>query len=192
MRAIFSGLAAAALLAGCSNDKDPATADASSGAATQSLAAALGSAAGFSVLAKGLQDTGLATVFDGNASYTLIAPGDDAFGKLGEAGKSLQQPEERAALAAILRGHVVPGYMTPEDIDKAIAAAGGKAVKMPTMGSGALTFSRSGEDLVITADDGTAAKVTGRPTLAGNGVAIPVDTVLVSGSDATGKASATR
>ena len=191
MSRILTCIATIALLGACSNDQEPAVAEASSAPSTQTLAASLSSAPGYAILGRALEDTGLSAVFDGNASYTLIAPSDDAFGKLGDAGKVLQEPEQRAALASILRGHVIPGYMAPDDIDRAIAAAGGKPVKMPTMGRGPVTFSRSGEDLVITDESGATSRVNGRAVLAGNGVAIPVDTVLVD-SAAGDAQSATR
>lgn len=179
MRMILTCLAAATMLAGCSGDKTPQVAE-SGEPSTQTLASSIGSAPGLKTFGTALKDTGIATVFDGTAAYTVFAPTDDAFGKLGDAGKALMQPEQKAALAEVLRDHVVPGYLTPQDIDGALAAAKGKPVKMPTMGKGSLTFARSGEAITVTSADGAVAKFDGQPLLAGNGVAIPVDTVLVA------------
>ena len=47
-----------------------------------------------------------------------------------------------------------------------------------TMAGDEIVFSRSGDALTATAADGSTAKVSGSELTAGNGVAIPVDTVL--------------
>ena len=78
-------LAAMALvpLAGCDQARDKTAATATEpGAAT--LTAAIGGAPGMSTVAAAIRSTGLATVFDGTAPYTVLVPLDDAFGALGE------------------------------------------------------------------------------------------------------------
>jgi uncharacterized surface protein with fasciclin (FAS1) repeats len=131
-----------------------------------------------STLAGALKGTGLNSVFDGAAPYTLLAPEDDAFGALGETGKMLIAPENGAAMAQVLRAHVLPGYMTVADIDAAMTKAKGKPVKITTMAGGEVTFTRTGDALTVTAADGSTAKVSGKEVAASNGVAIPVDAVL--------------
>ena len=181
-RSLFLTLGALALvpLAGCGQSADTAgtataTAEKPSSA---TLTAAIGDAAGMSTVAAALKGTGLNTVFDGTAPYTLLAPEDDAFGKLGETAKMLTAPENGAAMAEVLKAHVLPGYMTVADIDAALTNAKGKPVKMTTMAGGQVTFARSGEALTVTAADGSTAKVSGQEVTASNGVAIPVDAVL--------------
>ena len=117
-------------------------------------------------------------MFDGSAPYTLLAPDDDAFGALGEAGKTLQSPENGAALAEILRDHILPGYLTVADIEAALKRAGGKPVTMKTMGGKSVSFVREGEALVVSTPDGARAKVDGAAVSATNGVVIPLDAVL--------------
>jgi uncharacterized surface protein with fasciclin (FAS1) repeats len=117
-------------------------------------------------------------VFDGTAPYTILAPQDAAFDKLGEAGTELRKPEQRAAMVAIVRDHIIPGYLTPDDIGDAIDRAAGNGVKMRTMGDHVVTFARDGEAITVTQEDGSTARLVGEPLLAGNGVAIPVDGVL--------------
>lgn len=188
MRLVLTALAAASLLGACSSEKanEPVTADASAGS-TQTLASALSGEPGFATLGSALKDTGLAAVFDATASYTVLAPSDDAFAALGDTGKALLQPDQRAALAAVLRGHVLPGYTTPQDIEAAITAAKGKPVKMATMGNSSVTFARQEDTITVTTPDGVTAKFAAQPVLAGNGVAIPIDAVLkaVPGNGAT-------
>ena len=175
-------LAAASLLAlaACSNKADTTGKQASSTSSQSSgktLAQAIASTDDLSTVSGALRDTGLAEVFDKGGSYTMLAPDDAAFAKLGEAGKSLSQPDNRAEMAAVLRDHIVPGYLTPDDIKSAIDAQHGSA-KVTTMGDHELTFTRAGDDLQVTSDDGSRARIASDAVEAGNGVAIPIDGVL--------------
>jgi uncharacterized surface protein with fasciclin (FAS1) repeats len=81
-------------------------------------------------------------------------------------------------MAAVLRDHIVAGYLTPDDIKTAIDAQGGRAVEVETMGDHKLMFSLAGEDIKVTGEDGTSALLTGASVRASNGVAIALDTVL--------------
>jgi uncharacterized surface protein with fasciclin (FAS1) repeats len=164
-------------LAACGSketDKTAAAAPASDG----TLASVVTRAPGLAVVSGGLKWTGLANVFDGAAPYTLLAPDDDAFGAMGPAGSELQQPENAAAMADILRDHILPGYVTPADIDAALKASNGEAVRMKTMGDTEVSFDREGEALVVTAPDGARARIEGSALTASNGVVIPLDSVL--------------
>ena len=174
-------LAALALLplAACDKAADstaPVAGAAQGSAAT--LTSAIGGAPGLTTVAAALKGTGLATVFDGTAPYTLLAPDDDAFGKLGASAAMLKAPENGAAMAAVIKAHVLPGYLTVADINAALKAARGKPVRMKSMAGDEVTFTRTGEVLTATAADGSTAKVSGSELTAGNGVAIPIDTVL--------------
>ena len=178
-RTIFLTLGAVALvpLAGCDQSRDKTAATSTEpGAAT--LTAAIGGAPGMSTVAAAIKSTGLATVFDGTAPYTLLVPQDDAFGALGETASRLKAPENGAAMAAVIKAHVLPGYMTVADIRAALTKAKGKPVRMTTMAGSEVSFTRSGDALTVTAADGSVAKVSGSELTAGNGVAIPVDAVL--------------
>jgi uncharacterized surface protein with fasciclin (FAS1) repeats len=171
-----SALAATALaLQACSGGGDNAgTAEVSSG----TLASLVADADQLSIVSETLGDAGLAQVFDGAAAYTLFAPRDEAFEALGEAGKSLQTDEQRPAMVAILRDHIVPGYLTPDDIEKAIELDADGSVVMRTMGAHTLTFTREGESITVAGEDGAKAHFAGDALRASNGVAIPLDGVL--------------
>jgi uncharacterized surface protein with fasciclin (FAS1) repeats len=173
-----AALAALLLLAlpACSNEG--ATEPSGMEETNDTLAAAIADADGMSTVAKALDDSGLSQVFDGAGSYTLFAPNDAAFDALGETGDALRQPDQRAAMAAVLRDHIVAGYLTPDDIKTAIDAQGGRAVEVETMGDHKLMFSLAGEDIKVTGEDGTSALLTGASVRASNGVAIALDTVL--------------
>jgi uncharacterized surface protein with fasciclin (FAS1) repeats len=175
-RALMALAAASLALHGCSTEDavDDETAEVS----TETLASLIMEADGLSTVAGVIGEAGLAEVFDGAASYTLLAPQDSAFEALGEAGEELRSPEERPAMVAILRDHIVPGYLTPADIAKAVEAADEGAVEMRTMGGHVVTFTGDGEAVTVTAEDGATARLAGEPLRGSNGVAIPLDGVL--------------
>ena len=174
--AAFAALSLLALPA-CSADETADQAAAESEPTDDTLAAAISDADGLTVVASALGNSGLAQVFDGAGSYTIFAPNDAAFEALGEAGAALREPGQSAAMAAVLRDHIVPGYLTPADIESAIEAQGG-AVKVETMGDHALTFSRADDGIRVTSEDGSAAMLTGNALKTRNGVAIALDGVL--------------
>ena len=144
----------------------------------QTLAAMLAADSDLSLVSDTFGDAGLAEVFDGTAAYTFMAPTDAAFDALGEAGDDLRSPEQRAAMVAILRDHIVPGYLTPGDISRAIELSDDKRVELRTMGARTLVFTAEGDQVVVTAEDGASAQLGDDVHLASNGVAIPLDGVL--------------
>ncbi|MEO6041967.1 MAG: fasciclin domain-containing protein [Croceibacterium sp.] len=180
-RPLAGGLAAAALLAlpGCQKAATTTDAAAPTAEATrQTLAAALSDATGLGTVSSALKDAGLAQMFDGAAPYTILAPRDAAFDKLGPAGAELRKPEQRAAMTAIMRDHIVPGYLTPHDINDALARSAGNGVKMKTMAGHVVTFTKVGDRIMVTQEDGSTAALVDEPLLAGNGVVLPIDAVL--------------
>ncbi|RVQ66443.1 fasciclin domain-containing protein [Croceicoccus ponticola] len=169
---IAATLALALPLAACSQSEQAATGETVS---NDTLAGELGSVDTLSTVSSAMKDSGLAQVFDGTASYTLLAPTDAAFGALAD--KDLDKPENRALVAEILRDHVLPGAISAKDIAKAIETSGGP-VEMTTMGDTTVTFSMDGDKLTVTGADGTSAHVAGEEVLASNGAALPIDAVL--------------
>ena len=86
----------------------------------------------------------------------------------------------RGALAGVCEWNQrAPGALTRADIASAIDRGAGKGAQMRTMAGGLLTFTKSGEAIVVTAPDGASARLTGEETLASNGVLQPVDGLLV-------------
>lgn len=179
MRKFIGGamLAAALVLQGCSNEAGDDKAPASQ-SGEKDLAKALNDNADMSKVAGALKNTGLASIFANAGSYTLLAPTDAAFESLGDKAKALENNQDRAVLTAIVRDHLVPGYLTRDDIAKAIEANAGKPVKMGTLGSGELSFAKAGDAITVTAKDGVAGKLSGDAVSAGPSIALPIDTVL--------------
>ena len=173
-----AGVLSLALLSGC-QDAPEAQPDRAATDTNQTLAAAMSEAPGLSVTTGILRDAGLIEMFDGMGSYTILAPEDDAFGRLDEATRqTLSDPESRALATAVLRNHIVPGYLSPEDIANAIRSGNGESVEMATVGDSTITFTLDGEEVTATLPDGESAVLSAVPTLATNGVVVPVDHVM--------------
>ena len=144
---------------------------------SQTLAAALQGADGFGTLSETATNGGLTSVLEGVGPYTVFAPADAAFTAGGTAA-DLTDESLRAQSAALLRAHIVPGALTREDIAAAIQRDGGE-VQMRTMANTLLTFSRDGEAITVTAENGAKGRLMGEERLASNGVLQPVDALLV-------------
>ncbi len=176
--ALAFALAVCTAVGGC-NDGD-SSAQVAPRPAEDTLASVLARADHLSLVSEALQDTGLAEVFDGTASYTILAPRDAAFAAAIH-GDGPGNGEKAAIVAAILREHVLPGALTPQDIAEAIERQRGP-VRMETMGSGVLTFAAGDGGITVTAPDGSSARLAGAALAASNGVAIPIDAVLKTGA----------
>ncbi|WP_412067108.1 fasciclin domain-containing protein [Rubrivirga sp. IMCC43871] len=71
----------------------------------------------FQTLVAAVQAAGLVDVLKGDGPFTVFAPTNDAFARLGDdAIQQLLRPENRDQLTAILTYHVVPGRYTAGDI----------------------------------------------------------------------------
>lgn len=177
-RTTLSALAACSLLAlaACGGDAPADDANASGEIGSETLAALIDHSADLSTTAEILGDSGLQSVFDGNAPYTVFAPTDEAFAAQDI---PLEGEETQAARVAILREHIVPGFLTRADIVGAVESSGG-SVEMQTMGSNTLTFTQDGDTLVIASSDGSQAQVSGAGMSGANGSVFPVDGVLKS------------
>jgi uncharacterized surface protein with fasciclin (FAS1) repeats len=170
----LAALVALAMLAPLGACSKSTTAEGKPSNADTTLASAIGDAPKLSTVSSALSQAGLAGVFDGPGSYTVLAPEDAAFAKLGTEEKTLTDPAHRAELVALLRGHILPGHVSPDAIKKAIAAKKGP-VSMRTLADGEVTFSESGGKLFVTGADGSKAQVDGAPIVASNGVVLPLD-----------------
>lgn len=181
MNTTRTALAALSLLAivplGACSKADDEAAGTEEPAVDRTLAAAISDAPGLTNVSSALSDAGLVGIFDGPGSYTVLAPDDDAFSTLGEGKDELTSPDGKPILVAVLRDHIVPGHMTPDAIRDAIERKGGP-VEVRTLGDGTVRFAASGEDIVITGEDGMRAKVNGAALAASNGVVIPIDGLL--------------
>ena len=129
---------------------------------------------GFSTLVAALEATGLDTVLaDPDATFTVFAPTDEAFAKLGdETVAALLNDTE--TLSDILLYHVVPNAAV--DAESAFALAG-STVTMAN--DDEVAISRDGERLFVNASEVIATDIG-----ASNGIVHAIDTVLMPPPDA--------
>lgn len=153
------------------------SADSETEIASGTVAAALPGIAARRKLTAALADTQLAPVLDGIGDYTLLAPSDAAFEALGEKGQALSGPDNRPLMIAVLRGHILPGQVTPASIEQAIDRNRGP-VEMRTMAGDIVRFARDGDGLTVSRGKQTARLEEG-DTIAANGAVLPIDTVLL-------------
>lgn len=171
-------IAGAVTLAACSaQDEGEQPVAAKSQSANGTVAATVAASGDHRDLAMALTDTQLAPVLDGKGVYTLLAPSDAAFAKLGSKGEALGEKENRPLMIAILRAHVLPGQVTPEAIDKAIEREKGP-VEMRTMAGGTVRFSKTERGIAVSNGSATAS-LMGASQIGSNGAVLPIDGVLL-------------
>jgi uncharacterized surface protein with fasciclin (FAS1) repeats len=123
---------------------------------------------------------GMTELLNGVGPYTLFAPTDAAIEGLGtERADALAGEAMRPQAGALLRAHIVPGTITRRDLEAAIGSAGGRPVRMRSMANTMLSFTREGDAIVISADEGGRARLTAQEGLASNGSVQPIDGLLV-------------
>lgn len=165
-------------LAGCSK-KDAAAKVVVAEARAKSVPDKLDNAYNLQDVAEALKETGFASVLKGSRSYTLLAPEDAALD--GFRGNRLEGGDDRAPLTALLRAHMIPGYVTPQAIARAIDTSKTGKVSLPNLDGQPLQFARLGTALVVTAPDGSQARLDGKAIHGGASIAIPLDGVLKKG-----------
>jgi uncharacterized surface protein with fasciclin (FAS1) repeats len=144
-----------------------------------SLLDGLTGSADHATLVNAVKAAGLTETLSGAQPYTLFAPNEAAFAKLppGTA-QGLLDPEARGQLTALLTNHIVPGWVTAEDLGRAIERGKGKA-QLATVGGASLSFSREGDAIVVADAKGGRGRVAGAATPASNGVIHSIDTVMM-------------
>ena len=162
-------------LAGCGADRSAGEAEAAAPSG-KTITATLKDDRAFGTLERVLENAALGDVLAGKGPYTVFAPSDAAFTA---AAGDLGDEAMKAQGAAMLRAHIVPGALTRADILAAIDRNGSGTAEMRTMANSLLTFTREGEAVIVTGDNGARARLTGDETLAANGVVQPVDALLV-------------
>lgn len=141
------------------------------------MAKALGNAGDLSATAGLVRVAGLEQAFNGVGSYTLFAPTNAAISALPESErKHLESAEGRPQLIALLRQHVVPGYVGKADLDKGLSRESA-AIKLASVGSAPLTLRKQG-DAIVLGEGADAPRLVGEPIAARNGVIYPIDRVL--------------
>lgn len=176
---LVAGLALA--LAACSgaDGETAASADGVTDKRSETFAQVLMADPSLSIAAAAFERTGLMGALDGKASTTIFIPSNAAFEALDEQSrKLLEDPQNSAITAAVLRNHMVPGVLDIEAINKAMTNAGGEAA-IANFGGEVLTLTNEAGGLVVRNAAGQKATIPGRITIVGNGALIAIDAVLV-------------
>ncbi len=180
-------LSIALAAAGCSGEPD-SEADAETIMANEELDDLLSSDATLSTFAAIIDHAQLQNVFDGPESYTIVVPDNSAFEAMPETDVAeLTEEGDGAKAAAYVLPHILPGYVSIEDLDAALDKTEGKAVAMKTMAGTALNFTQSGDDIAVSIDDGEpVALVSGKGSE--NGGLLIVNGLLTAGQQDSGEA----
>ncbi|MFK7740981.1 MAG: fasciclin domain-containing protein [Planctomycetota bacterium] len=126
-------------------------------------------AGSFKTLLAAAKAAGLAGTLSSDGPFTIFAPTDEAFAKLGkDTISSLLMPENKAKLQAILKHHVVSGTV--------MAATAVKLTEAKTLNGTKLGLKFDAEKKVLSVG---AGKVIKADVVAGNGVIHVVDSVLL-------------
>jgi len=116
----------------------------------------------FETLVAAVQAAGLVETLQGDGPFTVFAPTDAAFARLGsDTIETLLQPENRAQLTAILTYHVVPGRYAAADI--------ADLDELETVNGQSLSLGVRVDDAALVATDVTAS----------NGIIHAIDRVLM-------------
>lgn len=126
-----------------------------------------------STLVSALAAAELTESLKGSGPFTVFAPTNAAFEKLGkEKLTELLKPENKEQLATLLKYHVVPGKIAAVD-------AKGAAVDLTTLQSGVVKVDGKGDAVHV-----GPATVTKADVMASNGIIHEIDTVLMPPADA--------
>jgi uncharacterized surface protein with fasciclin (FAS1) repeats len=130
-------------------------------------------------LVKAVVAAGLVDTLKGKGPFTVFAPTDEAFTKVGAGTLTfVMQPENKATLVKVLTYHVVPGRLDSKAIAKAIKKGGGTAT-FKTVSGGTLTAMMHGNGVMLTDEKGGTAMVTTADVYQSNGVIHVIDTVVM-------------
>lgn len=174
---LFCALATTSLLAlGACNNAEMADTDTEE-ISSSTLATLIGDAENLNMVSDVLGETGLQGLFDGNATYTVLAPTDEVFEAVEV---PLDGEDLRAARVAVIREHIVPGFLTQSDIESAISNSDNGSVEIQTMAGHPLTFELDGNAIRVTGENGASAHMLSGEYRGSNGVAIPIDGLLKS------------
>lgn len=138
----------------------------------------------FSTMRRALTETARIDNLRMRAPVTLLAPRDTAFARLTpEARAAILAPANREALARVIDLHIIPRALRADELRQLIADGGGMA-QLPSRG-GALTFTSSGSQIVVTVPSGASATMGTQEIATGNGSVYVLDRWL--GAPPTGE-----
>ncbi len=137
--------------------------------------AMLGRLPEFTVLRAALRQAALVNAVDGPEPVTLLAPRDTAFARLGKPARAaLLDPAATSVLRTSLATLIVPRVLRGDELRTLIVSGGGRYVTLASNGR-PLTFTLSGDYIVVTGPGGLGATIGTTESSAGNGVVYVLD-----------------
>lgn len=110
--------------------------------------------------------------------FTLIGPSNAAFSGLGEGKMSeLLNAANNENLAILIKSHIIEGNLDMATIGQKINQGDG-SFKVVSMAGPSFTFTKKGEDVLITDENGVSAQIVNSDFKGINGVAHTIDNVL--------------
>ena len=182
--------AAPLALAGCASShgeaRSPAAAPAPlptiGGAAIDpaaTIAANVVKAPNLAIFVKTMRAAGLEQTLASAGPYTVLAPTDDAFGRLAPGTvDALLKPENKASLVKLLDYWIVDGRVTTADLRDRIQAGGGSAT-LATAEGDPLTVTLTGTVLTLTDVNGNRSYIEAGDVSQANGLIHVVNGVLI-------------
>ena len=145
----------------------------------ETIAANVAKAPNLTTLVKALQAAGLSDTLAGPGPFTLLAPTNDAFGRL-QPGTvdTLLKPENKPSLAKLLRYHIVAGRITTKELRARIAAGGGSTTLTSLQGD-PLTVTLTSDVLTLNDVNGNRSYIQTGDVPQSNGLIQVVNGVLI-------------
>ncbi|ODU20819.1 MAG: hypothetical protein ABS87_08980 [Sphingomonas sp. SCN 67-18] len=132
-----------------------------------------------STLVAAIKAAGLEQTLSGPGPFTVLAPSNEAFGRLAPGTMdALLKPENKETLVKVLTYHVIPGEFSFEQL-MAKAHETGAAAQLTTVEGEPLTLSMEGEALKISDVNGNASYIAQPDVKQSNGVIHVVNGVLL-------------
>lgn len=133
-----------------------------------------------STFASIVENAELDKVFEGPAPYTIIVPVNDAFEGVDKGAIENFTDEAMKAEATLYAvAHILPGFVSLDDLKKSIADSDGGSVEMKSMSGKMFTFSAGeGDELKVSIDDGEPANILSGSG-GNNGGLLMVDTLML-------------
>ena len=146
--------------------------------ASGSVFTLISSNSNYSILQQALIKTKLDITLTGTGPFTVFAPVNAAFNKLTKT-KSDSLMRLPTKLAAVLKGHIVSGRYTKNDLVKLLIAGKGTTT-LNTMDGHVLTFSvNNNKNLLITDFQGNTAEVATFDIVATNDIVHSINSILI-------------
>lgn len=178
--ALMTFVPVALTMAGCGNDAQPVVKTATGATISDdSLKDLLDGNDGLSAFGSIAANSELEGMLESGTPYTIFAPNNAALVKLPKDDiAALGEDNMKAQATELVRAHMVPGTILQADIEKAVKA-GGKAVTMKSFGDTTLTFTRDGDTIRITGDNGTSANLLPGGSGGKKGSVLLIDSLLL-------------